>query len=70
MLLRERMRVVDVFRHWEGAVEAEGEGAITVEDFKAGLRVLGLEASRRERATCALWGWLSLSAMSAAKSSS
>ena len=48
MLLRERMRVLDVFRHWEGAVDAEEEGAISVEDFKAGLRVLGLEASRRD----------------------
>ena len=39
MLLRERMRVLDVFRHWEGAAEAEEEGAISVEDFKAGLRM-------------------------------
>jgi len=32
MLLVERMRILDVFRHWEGAVGAEEEeGAISVE---------------------------------------
>ena len=47
MLLRERMRVIDLFRNWEGGGDGE-VGHIGVEDFKAGLHVLGLEASRRD----------------------
>ena len=49
MLLRERMRVLDLFRNWDGASDAfASNGTISVEDFKAGLHVLGLEASRRD----------------------
>lgn len=48
MLLRERMRVIDLFRNWEGGGDGGVGGMIGVEDFKAGLHVLGLEASRRD----------------------
>lgn len=44
LLLRERQRVIDLFRHWEGG---EG-GAISVEHFVAGLHVLGYRIPRAE----------------------
>lgn len=42
LLLRERKRVVDLFRHWEGGED----GTISVEHFKAGLYVLGHQVTR------------------------
>ena len=43
-LVRERGRVIDLFRHWEGGED----GAISVEHFKAGLYLLGLHATRAD----------------------
>ena len=43
-LVRERGRVIDLFRHWEGGED----GAISVEHFKAGLYVLGHRVSRSD----------------------
>jgi hypothetical protein len=42
LLLRERKRVVDLFRHWEGGED----GAVSIEHFKAGLYVLGHQVTR------------------------
>ena len=42
LLMRERKRVLDLFRHWE---DSEG-GNIAVEHFKAGLHVLGHQVRR------------------------
>lgn len=42
LLMRERKRVVDLFRHWEGGED----GAVSIEHFKAGLYVLGHQATR------------------------
>ena len=43
ILVRERERVVDLFRHWEGVGEG---GRVSAEHFKAGLYVLGHRVSR------------------------
>ena len=45
LLLRERERVIDLFRHWEGVGEG---GRISAEHFKAGLYVLGHRVSRSD----------------------
>ena len=45
LLLRERDRVIDLFRHWEGVGEG---GRISAEHFKAGLYVLGHRVSRSD----------------------
>lgn len=45
ILLRERERVVDLFRHWEGVGEG---GKISAEHFKAGLFVLGHRVPRAD----------------------
>ena len=44
LLLRERQRVLDLFRHWEGG----DHDPISAEHFKAGLHVLGFSAPRAE----------------------
>ncbi|KAL1519819.1 hypothetical protein AB1Y20_023325 [Prymnesium parvum] len=44
LLLRERLRIIDLFRHWE---EGEG-GEISAEEFRAGLHILGFHVSRRD----------------------
>lgn len=43
ILVRERERVIDLFRHWEGVGEG---GKISSEHFKAGLYVLGHRVSK------------------------
>ena len=45
LLLRERERVVDLFRHWEGVGEG---GRISIEHFKAGLFVLGHRVAKND----------------------
>ena len=45
ILVRERERVIDLFRHWEGVGEG---GRISAEHFKAGLYVLGHKVPLRE----------------------
>ena len=48
LLIRDRGRVLDLFRHWEGVSENGEEGVISLEHFKAGLYVLGFSVSRAE----------------------
>ena len=45
LLIRERQRMIDLFRHWEGS---EADGGISAEHFKAGLFVLGYRVLRSD----------------------